>query len=319
MTGIEHFAIAFPTGTRSFDEIHRKSGVTPDELRRIVPCDRFPVLATDEDSVSLAISAGRRVLDEAAILVEDVEEVVFAGGGWWETPFWSPSAKFAKELNLSRAHCYEIVNFCNAGMLALRNTALRLDRGGDGSTLVVVSDPLSRLVDITDPEAKHLFNFGDAAAAVLVGRRNVRFRFVHTEMLTDPSWADHYRGRIVGQDIRIVREGSSHGLGEVYLSSFVDLIARTLRAINASIEDISFLLINQGDIEVHDRLLRTVGIDRSRSVFNYQVYGHMGGVDIFIALDNLLAQRSLKAGDVVLVATSAMGFSWGVTALEYRG
>jgi 3-oxoacyl-[acyl-carrier-protein] synthase-3 len=44
----------------------------------------------------------------------------------------------------------------------------------------------------------------------------------------------------------------------------------------------------------------------------------MGAGDTFIALAQLASAGRLDGGDVVLLATSGTGFSWGITALQYQ-
>lgn len=44
----------------------------------------------------------------------------------------------------------------------------------------------------------------------------------------------------------------------------------------------------------------------------------MGSADTLIALRDLMRQERLRKGDLVLLASSAMGFSWGITAVEFQ-
>jgi 3-oxoacyl-[acyl-carrier-protein] synthase-3 len=103
-----------------------------------------------------------------------------------------------------------------------------------------------------------------------------------------------------------------------YLHNYETLVAEALSALDLSIEDIRYVLPNQVDRRIHERLLAKLGLPEDRSVFNYERFGHMGCADPFIALAELRTGGRLRPGDVVLLATSGAGFSWGVTALRYR-
>ncbi len=57
-------------------------------------------------------------------------------------------------------------------------------------------------------------------------------------------------------------------------------------------------------------------MDTSRSVFQYERDGHLGGADPLQALEELEREDRIGLGDLVIVATAGSGFTWGVTALR---
>jgi 3-oxoacyl-[acyl-carrier-protein] synthase-3 len=97
----------------------------------------------------------------------------------------------------------------------------------------------------------------------------------------------------------------------------VALTNETLSILDLAPADVAYLLINQMDRRMHERLLKLLGFPAERSVFNYDRLGHMGCADPFIALADL--RGSLRAGDHVLLATSGTGFTWSITALRATG
>ncbi|MCZ7460689.1 3-oxoacyl-ACP synthase III family protein [Streptomyces sp. WMMC940] len=248
-----------------------------------------------------------------------IRQVVYAGSGEWDRPFWSPAAKVAHTLGVEGAHCFEVTNFCNAGMTAIRLLSEAGALAEGEYALVLVGDRLSRMVDYGDPDSKALFNFGDAAAAVLLEGGAGRFSVLHSAMRTDGSWADYYAGELTGDRVVLRRGGHRKGLGEAYVRQFTSLVDETLAALRLRQTDIAHFLINHGDREMHERLLDTLGIPVERSVFNYHRLAHMGGTDTLIALGDLERAGRLRPGDLIMLATSAMGFSWGITTLEYQG
>ncbi|MCP9958676.1 3-oxoacyl-ACP synthase III family protein [Streptomyces sudanensis] len=318
MSGIADIEVVLPASNVSMTEVARTSGVDLADILKITHSESFPALAEGEPSWELAREAGRRILDRVGLGPDDVQQVIYAGSGEWDTPFWSPAAKVADELGIRRAHCYEIVNFCNAGLTAIRVGVHEILLGRAENVLVLIADRLSRMVDYEDPGSKSLFNFGDSAAAVLLSREPVAFRVLHSAMRTDPTWSDYYKGEIRDGRVVIRRDTHRPGLATAYVDNFTMLIDDTLSALGRKVSDIDHFLINQGDRSMHERLLRETGIPPERSVFHYHRLGHMGGADTMIALRGLLDRERLHRGDLVLLATSGMGFSWGITALEYQ-
>ncbi|MGW7050518.1 3-oxoacyl-ACP synthase III family protein [Streptomyces sp. NPDC054887] len=319
MPGIVDFDVSFPSARADIRAMHTASGVALADLARITHCESFPVLAEDEQAWELALTAARSVLRRTGVDVSRVRQVVYAGSGEWDRPFWSPAAKVSDRLGIRDAHCFEVANFCNAGMTALR--LLSADGALEDGTyaLVLVGDRLSRMVDYRDPDSKALFNFGDAAAAVLLEGGDGRFRFLHSAMRTDGGWSDYYAGERSDGRVLIRRAAHRKGLADAYVRHFTSLVDETLSVLGRKAGDIDHFLVNHGDRDMHQRLLDVVGVPAARSVFNYDRLAHMGGADTLIALRDLEDAGRLRRGDLIMLATSAMGFSWGITTLEYLG
>lgn len=320
MGGIVDFDICFPASRITVEDLHAASGVPVPDILEITHSKAWPALGEHEPSWEPALRAASAVLQRTPVPTGAIRQVIYAGSGEWDLPFWSPAAKVAHELGIDGAHCFEVTNFCNAGMTALQVALSQVGRGPGEYALVLVADRLSRLVDQTDPGSKELFNFGDAGAAMLVAAGGPRtFELLHSAMRTDPSWSDYYAGEWRQGRVRIRRQAHRPGLSEAYVANFSLLLEDTLRALGRGPDDIAHFLINHGDRRMHERLLDTIGLPAERSVFLYDRLAHMGGADTLIALRELADERRLRGGDLVVLATSAMGFSWGITALEFQG
>ncbi|MFF8598421.1 3-oxoacyl-ACP synthase III family protein [Streptomyces sp. NPDC015232] len=317
--GIVDFEVVLPSSTVEVAELHAASGVPVADILAITHTAEFPALDEDEAAWELAAAAGRTVLERTGVDPDTIGLVVYAGSGEWDLPFWSPAAKVADELGIGHAHCYEVTNFCNGAMTAIRTALAELALDRARYALVLIGDRLSRLVDHEDAESKHLFNFGDAPAAVLLGRENTLLDVLTSATRTDPSWADYYSGDVEDDRVLMRRRGRRPGLGDAYLENFPARVHDVLDTLGRRIDDVDWFLVNQGDKGMHEKLLAKLGIPAGKSVFNYHRYGHMGGSDPFLALRDLIGEDRMTPGDLVLVASSGMGFSWGVTALEYRG
>ncbi len=111
MGGIADFDVAFPSARADIRAMSAASGVPLADLARITHCETFPVLAEGEDAWELALAAARTVLDRSGVAPDRIRQVVYAGSGAWDRPFWSPAAKVAHALGIEDAHCFEVTNF----------------------------------------------------------------------------------------------------------------------------------------------------------------------------------------------------------------
>ncbi|WP_424186814.1 3-oxoacyl-ACP synthase III family protein [Actinokineospora sp. G85] len=318
MSGIVDLAVAFPEGRVTVKEMAELSGVSIPEILEVTHCSQFPVLGPDEHGWELAAAAATEALERTGTDVDDISRVIYAGAGYWDAPAWSPAAKVADELGIEGAHCFEVTNFCNALTLGLRLAVDGLAPDAGERVLVVSGERFGAAADRRDPDSKPVFNFGDAATALVVSSSDVSFEFLGTAARTDPRWCDYFVGDWHDAGVHTRRRGRRKGLKDAYVDNFAELAGRTLKSLDRDPADVAYLLVNQNDKDIQDRLLDRLGLPPERSVFNQLQYGHMGCSDTFIALRQLLDASALSDGDLVLLATSGAGFSWSVTALRHR-
>ncbi|MFD8009700.1 3-oxoacyl-ACP synthase III family protein [Streptomyces sp. NPDC058955] len=313
--GIADYAVAMAGGKRDVEEVARLSGHTREKLGQVLPSGKFSVLAGDETSWSLGRDAAARLLERNAVPLADIGLVLYAGSSEWGTPFWSPAGKIAHELGITDAHCYEVSNFCNAGMVAVKLADDQVRAGAHRYALVVVADRLSELVDYRTGYIE-LFNFSDGAVAVLISQDAGRYEVLGSAHRTDPQWVDSYYGEIRGGEVKVERGEKLDGLADAFLDNFTALSRKVLDGLGKEVADVAHVLVTHGNQDTHRAFLDRLGVDPSRSVFQYHLDGHLGGADPFLALEELERDGRIASGDLVLVASAGSGFTWGVTALR---
>ncbi|MEV8589024.1 3-oxoacyl-[acyl-carrier-protein] synthase III C-terminal domain-containing protein [Streptomyces sp. NPDC051180] len=313
--GIADYALARPRGRRTVAEVSRASGYTPEKLAQVLPSGTFSVLADDETPWGLGIDAARDLFRRTPVPLDEIGLVIYAGGADWGAPFWSPAAKIAGELGIENAHCFEVSNFCNAGMVAVKLADEQVRSGAHRHALVIVSDRLSRLVDYSTGYFE-LFNFADGATAVLLSEQG-RYEVPAAAHRTEPQWVDSYFGVLRDGDVKVERGDRLDGLGEAFLANFTGLTHRVLAEIGATVDDVAHFLVTHGNQDTQRKYLAELGVPESRSVFQYHLDGHLGGSDPFQALRELEDGDRVRSGDLVIVATGGSGFTWGVTALRH--
>jgi 3-oxoacyl-[acyl-carrier-protein] synthase-3 len=278
--GIVDFAIAFPKGRVTVDELHERSGVAIPEILEITHCREFPVLGPDERMWEVVVDAAWAVLDRGGTEPDRITKVIYVGSGCWDAPMWSPAAKVADELGITQAHCFEVTNFCNALPVGIGIAVGGIALGAD----------------------EHGGSFG----------------YLGLSARTDPAWCDLFSGEYHDAGVHLRRRGSRRALADAYTENYLALVERRLAELARPLSDVRYLLVNQNDRNIQDRLLAALGLPAERSVFNHSSMGHMGCTDTMIALRQVWDRGALDDGDLVLLAASGLGFSWSVTALEYR-
>src|SRR5829696_1749558 len=225
--GIVDFAVALPESRLTVQEMHEQSGVSVPEILEVTHCDELPALDEHQQAWELAVQAAEEAIERTDTDPDDITRLIYAGAGYWDAPAWSPAAKVADELGVTKAHAFEVTNFCNAMTLGLRLAVEGLEPGG--RTLVVAAERFSGAVDHKDPDSKALFNFGDAATAAVVGDSDYTFAYLGNAARTDPSWCDYFVGDYHDTGVYTRRRGHRKGLADAYVANFAALTAEALQ------------------------------------------------------------------------------------------
>lgn len=314
--GIVDFTVELASSKVSLEEFLSHPDMDSDKVAKVIRSGQLSVLGEGQTSWELGRDAARNLLQRNSVDPSSIGSVIYAGSADWGVPFWSPAAKMAGELSIHNAICYEVSNFCNAGFLAL-TIANDHARSTGRSVLVVIADRLSQLVDRSS-DLIELFNFADGAAAVLVSAADsvCRYRIIGSAMRTDPTWVDSYYGTADGDRITIKRGPKPEGLAEAFTSNFTTLTDVSLAQARRTVADVAYFLVTHGNKDLHIAYLDALGVEHTRTVFNYDSDGHLGGADPLVALEGLEMDNALSPGDLIVVATAGSGFSWGITVLE---
>lgn len=148
--GIIAFETLIPPDKLSRLEIAQCSGVDVAELETILPAPSVSVFAPDKADWEYATEAARHLLVQEDVCPSQLGWIIYCGSGVWDKPFWSPAAKVAEQLKAKAAHCFEVVNFCNAGAMGITIAIDRVKASPGKFALVIICDRLSRLIDHND-------------------------------------------------------------------------------------------------------------------------------------------------------------------------
>ena len=255
---------------------------------------RRAIASWDEDSVTMAVEAGRQL--RAALPDLDARELTFA----------STTLPFAERLNAGivaaalglapQAVLRDVTSSARAALTELAS-ALRRD----------LQDPSSRLVlaaerRIARPASAQEMIFGDGAAGAVVGRGRPVATWVASAS-THADLVDHFRSA-----------GESHDYGweerwvrdEGYLKIAVGTLRRCLDEAGASAADIGHFAMPAPLARINEAVARKLGVASGALVSAaHESVGDLGGAQPLAMLD--VALRAAAPGALVLVAAFGSG------------
>ena len=252
------------------------------------------VASFDEDSISMAVEAGRDAIRSASAV--DVRSVYFA----------SSTAPYAEKLNAAtvaaavqlpvEVRAIDLGGSIRSGLLALLQAADSA-RCGSSQALATMAD-----CRLGAPEGKAEQAFGDAAAAFLLGAKDVIAEIVGTASITR-EFLDTWRN----PDERFAHTWEERfALTQVYVPLLGKVIQDVLSRAGLTPADLASVVIDAPNPRAVETVCRSLKLTPNQIADPPTLtVGHSGAAHAGLLLANTLT--SAKAGDLILVVAASDG------------
>ena len=332
--GIAGIGYYLPESTVTSRDMAQWTGIDESVFTDKIGVERKHVAGPDEHPAEMGIKAARLAIKNAGISADEIDIIVFGGLGFYDYNFWSPAAKIQDGIGAHRAFTFEIRNGCNGGNLGL-NICKELLLGDKNKkyALVVCSDKLSLAVNYSDRKAVSAFAFADGAVAAVLKKDHPDNQLLAYASISDGSLVDYVKVPCGGTKIPLGESSSKREdcflrvtdpealdgiFSRTYLKNYLAVIHDALKNSGYSERDISHLFTNQVKKSITDNLLKGLGLEEARTMRTMKEYGHMGPVDTLFCLALAKEEGRIKPGDLVVLAGSAIGFSWSAMVVKFR-
>ncbi len=254
------------------------------------------VANNDEDSVTMAVEAARNCL--CGMDRGEVDGLFFATTSAPNTEKMS-SAMIATAADLKREILTaDFAHSLRAGTGALKAAIDSVRAGSARSVLVTSAD-----CRLGYPRSDQEQNFGDGAAAVLVGCKNVLATFEGDYSICN-EMHDVWRNP---EDTYVRTWESRFILGEGYTNHMLEVVRGILKKYQLECKDIAKAVLPSPDFRTHQNLIRKLGFDTKNQVQDPLLYsaGYCGTAQALLML--VAALEDARPGDLLLLANYADG------------
>ena len=272
----------------------------------------------------LAVVASLRALDDAKVLPSEVDLIVTST----ITPdclFPSTSCFIQEKIGAKKAGAFDILAAC-AGFIYALSIAKNFVISGTRSTVLVVgAECLSKVTDYTDRSTCILF--GDGAGAAVVQKSNGRREIITTLLGADGSQADLLMLPAGGSRLPASHEtvnSRSHyiklkgkGLFKLAVNNMVDVILKSVKDNNISLEDIDMIIPHQSNIRIIEAAMEKLNMARDKAYINIDRFGNTSSASIPIAIDEIDKNNLLRPGDTVLLVAFGGGLTWSSSIIKW--
>jgi 3-oxoacyl-[acyl-carrier-protein] synthase-3 len=294
--------------------------VTNDDLSKIVDTNdewissrtgiRRRHFVKDENGCSLAIGAARMAIEKAGIDVADIGACVVATvRADYITP--SNACMVQKEIGLPNdIPCFDINAACSGFMYGLQIARGLLMQSERKYALVIGTETLSKILDMTDRSSCILFGDGAGAAVIELSAENRFFGDMgakgDNEVLVCPNNSN--------EDRFVFMKGSD--VFKFAVSTVPKSINRLLEKAGVTADDIDYFVCHQANMRIIEAVARKCKQPMEKFFINLDEYGNTSSASIAIGLSEMSEKGLLKPGMKIICVGFGAGLTWGGAYLE---
>jgi 3-oxoacyl-[acyl-carrier-protein] synthase-3 len=227
------------------------------------------------------------------------------------------------KVGIMNAFSFDLEAACSGFLFALQTGAQYVESGRYKKVIVVGADKMSSITDYTDRTTCPLF--GDAAGAVLLEPTTEEVGLIDHILRTDGSGRKFLHLKAGGsvkpsshetidaKEHFIYQEGQS--VFKFAVSKMADVSVEIMEKNNLKSEDIAYLVPHQANLRIIDATGRRMGLPPEKVMINIQNYGNTTAATIPLCIWEY--EKSLKKGDVLILAAFGGGFTWGAIYLKW--
>ena len=267
-----------------------------------------------------AVKASQICLERNGVSIDEIDLVIFAGIA---REYFEPATamEVASKLGIKETHAFDVTTACVGHLEALQAASAYMTMSDRYNTALICTAELTReflTFDIQTSMDLYLkaagLTIGNAAAAMLVRRtpwNDGCMRIVSTDTFSLPAHWELCQVPIHGH----------------FLSSSTELmrlhkqIAPRLKIVFEKLgwhpNDVDHYVFHQPSEFMTKKILQTIGADVERGIYTHHLYGNNASATVGVVYDELLKQRTLKAGDKLLLGSAASGFTMVTAAGEW--
>ena len=285
-------------------------------------------IITEETTVSMAVQAGRRALENAGISPEEVDLILVATISS-NVVLPCTACQVQKELGAIHATCFDLGGAACTGFVLAYNTATAYLAGGVYKTaLVIGSESLSNLTNWKDRGTCILFGDGAGAAVVKAGEDRYYLPVTHSEgskgdALTCKS---RYQGNGLTSEINLegmvddehFMQMDGQAVFKFAVKKVPEVIREVLEANEIEQEDVDYYILHQANQRIVEAVAKRLKEPIEKFPMNLREYGNTSSASIPILLDELNRKGILKSGQKIVMAGFGAGLTWGASILDWK-
>lgn len=329
--GIKGMGFYMPEKKVSIKELAKQSGI-PEFVVDALGAETVREANADEYPSDMAIKAALDALGDGDVDPLDIDTIIYCGAGVPDYILPHTAGKIQHAIGAKNAFAFDISQGC-CGML----TAVQLAKGyiclGEGinNVMLVTGDKWSQFTRFHSADSVF---FGDGGGAAIFSKGHGDFSPLSTEIITKGEFYDLWcvqagalrhpasRETLESKDMHtyvcLDLDRARHEFKDIYVPDLINAVKGALKKCSLEPSDVSYFDMVNNNLKVQEIIMNKLGIPVEKSAAAYlQKFGHFGGQDIFLNLHLAKKDKKIKKGDIIVMLTAGIGFSWGSAVFQY--
>ena len=272
-----------------------------------------------QHSSDLAVEAGKRALEMAGLVPNDIDLIIVASS----TPdfygsFPSTACIVQRKLDMSNdSAAFDVQAVCSGFVYAVSVANAFIKSGAHQRVMVIGSEVFSRILNFEDRTTCVLF--GDGAGAIILGASDepgilatkLHADGRHSDILNVP--ANLAGGAIAGSAF-LFMDGPA--VFKLAVSVLEKVANEVLAAAGIQSTQIDWLIPHQANIRIMTSTAKKLGLSLDKMVVAVDQHGNTSAASIPLALDLAVRDGRVKPGETVLMEGVGGGFTWGAVLVR---
>ncbi len=283
------------------------------------------VVGPEESVATLAVTAGRRALEDAGLEAEAVDLLILATATP-EQPIPATAAIIQPRLGVRNAVCFDLSAACSGFLYAVKVARQFIASGEVATAMVIGAETLSRYTDYTDRATCILF--GDGAGAVVLQRAPAGEGILQTAWHTDGSFSDFIAmpgggskyppnvGRYIDERLPFIKMRGNETF-KVAVRALAEVSQEVLEQEGVEVGAVDLFVPHQANKRIIDAVAERLGLPLEKVFVNLERVGNTSAASIPLALADARHAGRLRRGDLVLTAAFGGGLTWAAMLIRW--
>ena len=281
------------------------------------------IAGPNQPTSDMAIRAAKKALDDAGLAPEKIELLIVAT----ITPdmsFPSTACIVQSALKAENAVCFDVSAACTGFVYAMITAEQFIKNGVYKNALIIGAEKLSSVTDWTDRNTCVLFGDGAGAAVLVpVKRGGIRASYLKSdgnlkELLFMPAGGSKHPASVktVNERMHFIKMRGNE-LFKIAVKAMTDAANKALKKCGLGCPDITYVIPHQANIRILNAVAKKLKLPQEKIYFNIHKYGNMSSASTAVALAEVVKEKNLKKGDILILDAFGAGLVWGAVVIEW--
>ena len=277
----------------------------------------------NENNSDIAAKAAGIAMKKAGVTAEEIDFIIVCTSSGDHLAFPSTACLVQEKLGAKNAGGFDLGAACTGFVFGVETAANFIRTGAYKNILVIGSEVLSRIMDMSDRNTAVLF--GDGAGAALISAnddkdgKESKSEIISSCLRLDGSGANALKREAGGtahpfipgvtdpKDLCIYMNGR-----QVYnfaVKAVTDTILKLIKKNNLTIDSIKYIIPHQANVRIIEAAANRASIPLEKFYINIENFANTSAATIPIALSEVVEKGLIQRGDNILT----VGFGGGLT------